>query len=266
MGSIRKLFMFFLALGLVCLACYTVPYVVFASVMVESMPFGKEQGEAWLLGTPQPVYEGGIPSNGGSASAGYGDPGYVPSCKKGGPLGCASAYPIWDGEQVPYAGYVMAPDFTCKKLVDFGYLSDVFGSERHGCGADGTAPCKRHSGVDFATNGKPAPVYTPIGGLVTWADWDPQWYFGQFVAIESNGYQVIFAHLSRIDVVKLQVVHAGDQIGMTGTTGNSEGIHLHFEVRYWDGKRWVPIDLLDPSFRFPGQLDYCPWRTLPPKK
>jgi murein DD-endopeptidase MepM/ murein hydrolase activator NlpD len=252
MPSIRKVFMFVFVLGLLCLGCYTVPYVVFASMMVDSMPVGKAQGEAWLLGTPQPVYENGISAGSGLA----------PSCGKGNPLGCASSLQVWDGEQVPNAGFSMVPDFICKKLVDSGGITDVFGSERTGC----NGPCKRHSGTDFGTNGKEVPVYTPIGGLVTWADWDPQWYFGQFVAIESNGYQVIFAHLSRIDVYKGEQVHAGDQIGLTGNTGNSTGTHLHFEARVWNGTRWVPVDPLDPAFRFPGQFEYCPWRTLPPKK
>jgi murein DD-endopeptidase MepM/ murein hydrolase activator NlpD len=220
---------------------------------VDSMPFGKEQGEAWMRGTPQPVYEEAL------GAAGLGS---VPYCKDNKPLGCASADPIWDGEQIPNAGFSMAPEFICKKLVDSGVLTDVFGSERTGC----LGGCKRHSGTDFGTYGKYVPVYTPIGGLVTWADWDPQWYFGQFVAIESNGYQVIFAHLSRIDVYKGEQVPAGYQIGLSGSTGNSTGPHLHFEARVWNGTRWVPVDPLDPAFRFPGQFEYCPWATLPTKQ
>ena len=256
MSTIRKLFMFVVTIGLLCFGCYATTYVVFAGIMVDSMPFGKEQGEAWMRGTPQPVYENGIST----------DSGLAPTCGKGNPLGCASSLPVWDGEQVPNAGFAMVPEFICKKLVDSGVLTDVFGSERTGCGVDGLSPCKRHSGTDFGTYGKYVPVYTPIGGLVTWADWDPQWYFGQFVAIESNGYQVIFAHLSRIDVYEGQQVPAGYQIGLSGNTGNSTGPHLHFEARVWNGTRWVPVDPLDPTFRFPGQIEYCPWATLPTKK
>jgi hypothetical protein len=246
MGGIRKLFLFFFTLGFLCLGCYAVPYVVFASIMVDSMPVGKEQGEAWLRGTPQPAWEDGI-----SSAAGF-----TPACKEGGPLGCASSSPVWDGEQVPYSGFAMPADFKCTKLVESGILSDVFGSERQGC----NGPCKRHSGTDFATNGKAVPVYTPMGGLVTWADWDPQWYFGQFVAVESNGYQVLFAHLSRIDVRPGEIVHAGQQIGLTGSTGNSTGVHLHIEVRVWNGGRWVPINL--ETAVFPGQSEPCRWRDL----
>lgn len=255
---VRKLFTLLLGLGLVCIFCYSVPYVVFASLAVESMPFGREQGEAWLLGTPQPVFQGGI----SASSSSYVSGGPIKPCGPNDPLGCASAYPIWDGEQVPFVGYSMPPEYVCTQLVEDGVLWPNFGEQRYGCGPDGTRPCKRHSGVDIGSHGKPAPVYTPMGGLVVWADWDPQWYFGQFVAIEANGYQLIFAHLSRIDVVKGQIVHAGQQIGLTGTTGNSDGIHLHFEVRVWNGERWVPIDPMTAVL--PGQYEYCDWHALMP--
>jgi len=45
-----------------------------------------------------------------------------------------------------------------------------------------------------------------------------------------NGYQTTYNHLSSIAVSSGQKVTTGDQVGRVGTTGNSTGSHLHFEV------------------------------------
>lgn len=56
--------------------------------------------------------------------------------------------------------------------------------------------------------------------------------YGKYVAIEhSNGTQTLYAHQSRVIVSKGQNVVQGQVIGYVGTTGNSSGNHLHFEVR-----------------------------------
>lgn len=56
--------------------------------------------------------------------------------------------------------------------------------------------------------------------------------YGKYVAIEhSNGTQTLYAHQSSVIVSKGQNVVQGQVIGYVGTTGNSSGNHLHFEVR-----------------------------------
>ena len=56
--------------------------------------------------------------------------------------------------------------------------------------------------------------------------------YGNYAAIEhANGSQTLYAHASRIIVSKGQNVVAGQVIGYVGSTGNSSGNHLHFEVR-----------------------------------
>jgi len=56
--------------------------------------------------------------------------------------------------------------------------------------------------------------------------------YGRYVAIEhSNGTQTLYAHQSRVIVSQGQNVVQGQVIGYVGTTGNSSGNHLHFEVR-----------------------------------
>ena len=55
--------------------------------------------------------------------------------------------------------------------------------------------------------------------------------WGNFVLIKHpNGMKTRYAHLSQVLVKKGQQVNAGQQIGVQGNTGNSYGVHLHYEV------------------------------------
>jgi murein DD-endopeptidase MepM/ murein hydrolase activator NlpD len=66
---------------------------------------------------------------------------------------------------------------------------------------------------------------------------DPE--YGLFVRIDHpEGYQTMYGHASRLLVSLGDSVHAGQVVGLSGTTGRSTAPHLHFEVRR-DGQ---PID------------------------
>ncbi|MBC8332170.1 MAG: LysM peptidoglycan-binding domain-containing M23 family metallopeptidase [Anaerolineae bacterium] len=68
-------------------------------------------------------------------------------------------------------------------------------------------------------------------GVIMFAGWAAGGY-GYTVAIDhGNGYQTLYAHLSGVDVSCGQSVQQGQRIGSGGSTGNSTGPHLHFEVR-----------------------------------
>ncbi len=59
--------------------------------------------------------------------------------------------------------------------------------------------------------------------------------FGKVVVVRHfNGLETIYAHLARIKVKPGQNINSGDLIGLAGSTGSSDGSHLHFEVRYLD--------------------------------
>jgi murein DD-endopeptidase MepM/ murein hydrolase activator NlpD len=61
--------------------------------------------------------------------------------------------------------------------------------------------------------------------------WDPAGY-GRFVVIQHRaGMTSLYAHLSRVTTRSGACVSAGNQIGRVGSTGNSTGPHLHFELR-----------------------------------
>ncbi|KXH81984.1 peptidoglycan DD-metalloendopeptidase family protein [Sporosarcina sp. HYO08] len=55
--------------------------------------------------------------------------------------------------------------------------------------------------------------------------------FGKYIIITHiNGWETVYAHLASINVKVGQKVSQGQLIGVKGTTGNSTGIHLHFEI------------------------------------
>ena len=87
-----------------------------------------------------------------------------------------------------------------------------------------------HTGIDI---GAPTgtPVHAGADGIVYFAGWNNGGY-GNLVMID-NGSSIVsmYAHLSGFASSAGQVVHRGEIIGYVGSTGNSTGPHLHFEVR-----------------------------------
>jgi murein DD-endopeptidase MepM/ murein hydrolase activator NlpD len=92
-----------------------------------------------------------------------------------------------------------------------------------------------HLGIDIAA-GDGAPVYAADSGVVTMAQGGWNYGYGNVIQIDhGNGYSTVYAHLSNIGVGQCQSVSAGQWIGSAGNTGNSQGSHLHFEVRQGGG-------------------------------
>ncbi|MEU6597785.1 M23 family metallopeptidase [Streptomyces flaveolus] len=86
-----------------------------------------------------------------------------------------------------------------------------------------------HTGVDFVV-----PTGTPLkavaAGTVVSAGWGGA-YGNQVVIKLNDGYYAQYGHLSQLSVSAGQTVTAGQQIGLSGATGNVTGPHLHFEIR-----------------------------------
>ncbi|MFF6805814.1 peptidoglycan DD-metalloendopeptidase family protein [Streptomyces sp. NPDC012616] len=91
-----------------------------------------------------------------------------------------------------------------------------------------------HSGQDFAVPSG-TKVMAAHGGTVVKAGGngagDGSAYGNAVVIKHANGVYSQYAHLSRIDVKIGQVVKTGQKIALSGSTGNSSGPHLHFEIR-----------------------------------
>jgi murein DD-endopeptidase MepM/ murein hydrolase activator NlpD len=88
----------------------------------------------------------------------------------------------------------------------------------------------RHPGIDIAAR-KGTAVWAADSGFVVAAGWSPVGYGYHIVVDHGNGIQTLYAHLSRFAVRAGDTVSRGQVIGYVGSTGNSTGPHLHFEVR-----------------------------------
>ncbi len=86
-----------------------------------------------------------------------------------------------------------------------------------------------HTGVDFVV-----PTGTALksvgAGTVVSAGWGGA-YGNQVVIQLADGHYAQYAHLSSLSVSAGQTVTAGQQVGLSGATGNVTGPHLHFEIR-----------------------------------
>lgn len=116
-------------------------------------------------------------------------------------------------------------------------------------------PANNHflSGFDYNPNANhPAididgeegdPVYAADSGVIVYAGWN-NWGYGNMIVINhGNGWQTLYAHLSALYVGCGQSVVQGGVIGTIGSTGNSTGSHLHFEMML-NGTKVNPHDYL----------------------
>lgn len=103
---------------------------------------------------------------------------------------------------------------------------------------------RMHWGIDIADSGiYGQDIVASDGGTVTFAGYDDSGY-GYYVLIDhGNGYSTCYAHCSSLAVSAGQKVSKGQTVGYIGSTGNSTGPHLHFEVRYGSDKL-NPLDFV----------------------
>ena len=100
---------------------------------------------------------------------------------------------------------------------------------------------KLHKGIDVAGS-RDLIIKAADNGVVTSAGWNGG-YGKKIVITHNNGMKTVYAHLASISVSVGQTVPKGSQIGIMGTTGDSTGVHLHFEV-YKNGNLLNPLSLL----------------------
>lgn len=103
-------------------------------------------------------------------------------------------------------------------------------------------PSANHPGIDI--DGEEGdPVYAADSGVIVYAGWN-NWGYGNMIVINhGNGWQTLYAHLSSYYVGCGQSVAQGGVIGTIGSTGNSTGSHLHFEMML-NGTKVNPHDYL----------------------
>jgi len=106
------------------------------------------------------------------------------------------------------------------------YITSGYGSREHPI----QGVVKNHSGIDIGNAGFGAPVIAATDGIVTMAGWYGG--YGNCVMINhGNGISTLYGHGQTILTTVGTQVKKGDLIMEVGSTGNSTGPHLHFEVR-----------------------------------
>jgi murein DD-endopeptidase MepM/ murein hydrolase activator NlpD len=119
-----------------------------------------------------------------------------------------------------------AKKFLVRKPVNNAIMRSGFGSRRHPI----LGYVKMHTGVDWATP-YGTPIFASGNGVVEIAGWEGG--YGKYVKLKhNNGYETAYGHMSAfakgLEVGKR--VRQGQVIGFVGSTGQSTGAHVHYEI------------------------------------
>ena len=88
---------------------------------------------------------------------------------------------------------------------------------------------KTHKGIDIAASFG-TPIYSAFDGVVKYSGWEEG--YGNLIQIKSDGnIETLYGHCSNLSAKVGTLVKKGDKIRNVGSTGNSTGPHVHFEVR-----------------------------------
>ena len=118
--------------------------------------------------------------------------------------------------------------------VDGGRITQAFGSRS----APGGQDAIDHSGVDIGGLEAGVPIYAAASGTVKASGFSAE--HGNYVQLDhGNGLETLYAHCQSIEVKTGDTVALGQTIATVGSTGNSTGPHLHFEILV-DGVRQNP--------------------------
>ncbi len=106
------------------------------------------------------------------------------------------------------------------------------------------SPETNHRAIDIG--GKIGnPIYAVDDGVIVYSNWNEHGYGNLIVVDHGNGWQSVYAHLDNYLNFCGDNVSRGQQIGILGTTGNSSGPHLHFELRHENYGAVNPWDFLE---------------------
>lgn len=91
---------------------------------------------------------------------------------------------------------------------------------------------RTHKGIDIARTDRSTnpPIFAAADGTVESASFNGGGYGNMVIINHGNGMKTLYAHMSSLTVKSGQKIGRGQQIGVMGSTGNSTGVHLHFEV------------------------------------
>jgi len=136
---------------------------------------------------------------------------------------------------------------ACESVSDgaVGIGSFIWPANKHYLSGYDWSPDAGHRGIDIAGD-TGEPVYAVDYGVIVYAGWN-DWGYGNMVMVDhGNGWQSLYAHLSSINVICGGSVLQGTVIGAIGSTGNSSGSHLHFELMHSQYSKVNPWLYLPP--------------------
>jgi murein DD-endopeptidase MepM/ murein hydrolase activator NlpD len=111
-----------------------------------------------------------------------------------------------------------------------------------------------HKGVDLAFE-EGTPLRSISDGIARVVDYGDK-NIGKGVIVEhADGSTAIYGHLSRVDVRSGEVIHKGEELGLTGNTGHSTGAHLHFGYKE-HGQFVDPTPHVDDVMRLAGEQSW----------
>lgn len=118
------------------------------------------------------------------------------------------------------------------------YITSSYGNREHPI----SGIIKLHQGIDIGNAGFGAPAVAALDGVVTYAGWLGS--YGNCVMIyHGEGITTLYGHGQKVLTQKGASVKQGDLIMEVGSTGNSTGPHLHFEVRV-NGRTVNPLQFV----------------------
>ena len=148
-------------------------------------------------------------SNGSTDGSGGGD---TSNSGGGDTSGGSTAPPVYSSSYVWPCGGDITSEFGWR-------IHPIYGDSRF------------HAGVDIGASSG-TPVACAGNGTVISAGWNGG--YGNCVIVDiGNGLSAVYAHLSAINVSSGETVAAGQTVGAVGSTGDSTGSHLHYEVRLY---------------------------------
>jgi hypothetical protein len=164
--------------------------------------------------------------------------------------GGSRAFVTWSAPRIsrdnPGVAKLLGPG-SCGTVVDgaMGTGTFVWPSNSHYIGGYKYSPETNHFGIDIS-GALGDPIFAADNGVVVYAGWN-NWGYGNVVVIDhGGGWQTLYAHMSYIGVSCGQSVYQGGTIGSYGSTGNSSGPHLHFEMLSEKYGKVNPVNFLPP--------------------
>lgn len=126
---------------------------------------------------------------------------------------------------------------------NFSFILPVTGTvtSRYGEREETEVVSANHQGIDIGAN-EGTPIYASMDGVVTVSSEEGE--YGKHIDITNGDVLTRYAHCSKLLVKEGDKVKQGDKIAEVGSTGNSTGPHLHFEIRR-DNRTINPDKILD---------------------